>query len=210
MTTAAIVADIERESELQVERLLADADARAAEIVAAARASVHRVVDAACAREEPLARLEAARRVNAVRLRLLERRAELATSRSEAVFAAAAERLRRIAGGAEPDRWAAALGRLVDEAVALAGPGAALVVRARDLPLVEARVIALGATVRTADEGAPGAGVDAGLDAGVRATARDGSVEVDATLASRLERARVRLAETVAAGLGIGDDRGGA
>jgi len=194
MTTAAIVADIERETAAEIERLLADADRRAAETVAVARTELRQAVEAACARAEPAARLDAARRVNAARLRLLDRRADLATARSEAVFAAAGRRLDAIARGADPNRWAAALDRLLDEASALAGPGANVVVRSTDLPRVAQRVAAARAVGAGGDDAGPG----------VRVTSADGRIEVDATVASRLERARVRLAEAVAAGLGLG------
>jgi len=193
MTTAAIVADIERETAAEIDRLLADADARAAAIVAAAHDELRLAVGAACARAEPVARLAGARRANAARLRLLDRRADLAIVRSEAVFDEAGRRLAAIAGGADPGRWAAALDRLVDEALGLAGPGATVVVRQADLPYVADRVRAR-AVVSAADD----------ADPGPRATSADGRLEVDATLASRLERARVRLAEAVAAGLGLG------
>jgi V/A-type H+-transporting ATPase subunit E len=194
MTTAAIVADIERETASEVDALLAEADARAAGIVAAARADLRLAVDHARARAEPQARLDAARRVNAARLRLLERRADLATERCEAVFEAAARGLEAIAGGADPDRWARALGRLTDESLALTGPGATIVVRTADLPLVERRVTTAGAVAASTPD----------ADPGVLATSSDGRIEVDARLASRLERARIRLAEAVAVGLGLG------
>lgn len=194
MTTAAIVADIERETASEVARLLSDADGRAAEIVATARAELRLAVERARARADPLLSQEAARRVNAARLRLLERRADLATARCDAAFAAAARRLEAIAGDADPDRWATALGRLTDEALALTGPGAIVVVRPSDLPLVERRVGAAGAIARATKR----------ADAGVVARSADGRIEVDAAVAGRLERARARLADAVASELGLG------
>jgi V/A-type H+-transporting ATPase subunit E len=194
MTTAAIVADIERETASEVARILADAEARAAALVDAARTDLRSAVDAARARAEPAARLDAARRINAARLRLLDRRADLATARSEAVFDAAGRRIEAIAGGADPDRWAAALVRLVGESLDQAGPGATVVVRPADLALVAGWASTADVRVTADDDAA----------AGVRMVSADGRIEIDATLSARLDRARVRLAEAVATRLGLG------
>jgi V/A-type H+-transporting ATPase subunit E len=195
MSTAAIVEDLERETAAEIERLLADAADRAAEVVAAAAAAQRRAVEGAVARAEPLARHDAARRVNAARVRLLDRRADLATARSEAVFEAAGRRLAAIAAGADARRWAAGLARLAGEALDLVGPGATLVVRPVDGALVADGARAAGAVLVPSEGAAPG----------VRASSADGRVEVDATIASRLERARASLAEAVAATLESGD-----
>src|SRR3970282_885526 len=102
-----------------------------------------------------------------------EGRAALGAAWVEAVFADAAARLEDVAGGADESRWARALERLVEEATALAGPDA----------------------IVTAGSG-DGA-------AGVVARSSDGRIEVDATIAARLERARARLGEPGARILGL-------
>src|SRR3990172_3052600 len=132
-----------------LEQIEAEAAAEATPPLARARAP------AACGRAEPAIRAEATRMVNAARLRLLERRAELGAAWVEAVFADAAARLEAVAGGAAQPRRARAPGRL--------GEG------------------------------------------GVVARSSDGRIEVDATIAARLERARARLAEPVARILGLAD-----
>lgn len=194
MTTAAILADLERETGAEIERLLVDADRQTQDIVAAAHDAQRQAVEAARTRAEPAARLDAARRINEARVRLLDRGAEYATARSEAVFDEAGRRLEAIAATGAP-RWAAGLARLVDEALDLAGPGATLVVRPVDRAPIADRARRAGAVVTTSEAAAPG----------VRATSADGRVEVDATIASRLERARTRLAEAVSTGLGLVD-----
>lgn len=189
MSSAAIVAEIERESAAEVARLVEESDRRARAIVDEARADVDARVAAACERAEPGLRGEAARRTNAARLRLLERRAELATARTDAVFGAAARRLDAIAAGGDAERWDRALGRLGEEAVRFAGSGATLRVRSADAARLRGVAERLGAALRP----------DPAVPAGVVATAEDDRVEVDATLAARLARARVALAEPVAA-----------
>ena len=173
MGIEAILAQIEAESAAEAARCAADAHERAAAVVAEAEELVRAQVAAVCASTEPEVRAEATRTVNAARLRLLERRAELGASWLDAVFAEAEGRLAAISGGADATRWARALARLSEEASTLAGPGA---------------VVSTG---------------DGDGDAGAIARSADGRVEVDATIAARLERARVRLAEPVARILGV-------
>jgi len=175
MSIEAILGQIEAEAAAEAARRLAGARERAAQLVAEAEERSRAQVAAACGRAEPAIRAEATRMVNAARLRLLERRAELGAAWVEAVFADAAARLEAVAGGADEPRWARALERLVEEATALAGPDA----------------------IVTAGSG-DGA-------AGVVARSSDGRIEVDATIAARLERARARLAEPVARILGLAD-----
>lgn len=192
MGVETMIQAIEAEAAAEAERLLADADGRASAIVAGAHAALEARVALACARIEPAARAEAARSVNSVRLRLLERRAEIAAARTEAAFEAAAAQLVTISSGGDPERWTRALGLLLADTLPLVGPGATVLCRAAD-----AAVLA----------GQPGEGfsveVDDALQPGILARSADGGVEVDATVPTRLLRARTTLAEAVAAQLGL-------
>lgn len=194
MSSAAIVRDVERETAAELERLLGSADQRAAEIAETSRAAVRAQVEAALARAEPAVRAEAARRVNAARLRLNERRVELALARTAAVHATAADGLAAIAAGAEGERWATALVRLTCEALDLTGPGTTVRIRRRDAGIVAEHVRTLAGRLEPVADDAP---------AGVVAVSEDGRLEVDATITTRLERARVGLAEAVAGRLGL-------
>lgn len=189
---------IAEEAEAEAAAIVAAARVRADGLLGEARADADARLTAARARAEPAIRAETVRRVNAARLRLLERRAELVAGRTAAVFQRAGERLAEIADGAEPERWRAALGRLAAEAIELAGPGAEVNVRAADAGWVAATVEAAGARlVALGPDPAAGA-----VPPGVVVRSSDGRIEVDATLPARLERARHRLAETVAVRLG--------
>jgi len=198
VSVEAMVRIIAEEAETEASAIVAAARVRADGLVGEARAAAAARLAAARARAEPAIRAEAVRRVNAARLRLLERRAELVAGRTAAVFRAAEERLTALAEGAEPERWRAAIGRLAAEAIALAGPGAEVHVRAADACWVVAAAEAAGARVA-----GPGPDVTAGeVPPGVVVRSADGRIEVDATLRARLDRARQRLAETVASRLG--------
>lgn len=189
---------IAEEADTEAAAIVAAARVRADGLVGEARAAADARLAAALARAEPAIRAEAVRRVNAARLRLLERRAELIAGRTAAVFQLAGERLAEIADGAQPERWRAALGRLAAEAIELAGPGAEVDVRVADAGSIAATVEAAGARlVALGPDRAAGA-----ANPGVVVRSSDGRIEVDATLPARLERARHRLAETVAARLG--------
>ena len=103
--------------------------------------------------------------------------------------------LQDIAVGTDPRRWEEALSRLTAAALEAVGPGAIVRVRVRDAPLVAAVVEAHGGHVEPlADQDAP---------AGVDARAPDGRIEVDATLRTRLRRARTMLAEDVGKALDL-------
>jgi vacuolar-type H+-ATPase subunit E/Vma4 len=173
MGIEAILAQIEVEAAAESARIGAEARERSAQLVAGAEATATALVEAASERAEPGTRAEATRLVNATRLRLLERRAGLAAAGVEAVFAGAAARLETIVDGRDETRWSRALGRLAEEATALAGTGAVVTIERH------------------------------GPAAGVMARSGDGRIEVDATISARLERARVRLAEPVAEILGL-------
>lgn len=190
MAVETIVARIAEDADAEIASILGEADARAAALVSAARTERRARVTAALERAEPAAQAEETRAVNAVRLRLLERRAARSAIRTTRVFDAAEGCLRRIADGDDPDRWAAALARLAAEAVALTGPGAVVRVRPADAPFLRTVATELGVTVEPLAPGAAGPGPV------VRSA--DGRIEVDATLRSRLGTARARLAEPVA------------
>lgn len=193
MGVETILALIEHETDAEVDRLLAAARAGADVRVRAAEAAAEATIAEACARAEPRLASDAHRRVNAARLRLMERRAAVAAARVDAAFGLAERRLTAIADGADPERWQAALDRLTREAIAFAGPDAAVEVRDRDAAAIEPSVAALAARlVPTPD--AP---------AGVVVRSDDRRLEVDATLSVRLARARAAQAEAVAGALGL-------
>jgi vacuolar-type H+-ATPase subunit E/Vma4 len=152
-------------------------------------------VETAVARAEPAIRAETARRTNTARQHVRERRAELALTTTTAVHAAARARLDAIASGDQPERWADALRRLLEEALTLVGPGATIRVRSCDAGIVAAGVQAAGGRLERSPAGSP---------AGVVARAVDGRIEVDATIDVRLDRAHARLAEYLARTLGLG------
>jgi len=189
-----IVRVIEAEAAEEAARIVGAARERADAIVAEARANAEARVRQACARAEPGYRAEAIRLVNAARLRLLEARAEEAAALVEAVFRTAAGQLEAIAGDPGGPRWQRALGGLVEEAVAFTGPGAVVQVRAVDAGTVAGLVERLGCRL----ESPPSS-----LAPGVLACSADGRLEIDATLPTRLARARVALAEPVARRLGV-------
>jgi vacuolar-type H+-ATPase subunit E/Vma4 len=195
MSVADIVREIEVETAVEIEQRLAEADRRADEIREQARAAVRARVEAAVIRAEPAIRAETARRTNAARQRIRERRAEIALTRTTAVHAAASAQLGAIAAGAEPERWAGSLHRLLDEALELVGPEATVGVRDRDAGSVAVWVDAAGGHLdRLADDAPPG----------LVARSSDGRIEVDATIQVRLDRAHARLAEWLAQQLGLG------
>jgi vacuolar-type H+-ATPase subunit E/Vma4 len=198
-----IVAIIEREADEEATRILEDAERQARETVAAAEAGVQARVDAAVGRLGPEIRAAAQRRINAVRLRILEDRARADAARLVGVVDTAEDEVRAIAGGADPPRWSSALSAWCTEALRAVGQGATVRLRAGDVGAVRgvadrwrAEVVAL------ADDEEPG----------VLVSAQDGRLEVDARLSVRLERARKLLAESVAQVLRLGavEDQPGA
>lgn len=192
MGVETMIEAIEAEAAAEAERLLADADSRASAILAAARSALEARVATACERVEPGLRAEAARTVNSARLRLLERRTELAAARTGATFDAAGARLAELAAGGDPARWLAALRALLSETLPLVGAGATIACRAADAAVLAGFSVG-GFTVA----------VDDGLPPGLLARSADGTVEVDATVPVRLDQARIHLAESVAALLGL-------
>jgi vacuolar-type H+-ATPase subunit E/Vma4 len=185
MSLAAILETIERESMADADRQLQAARAEAARLAAEATAAAERRLAVALAAAEPGLRAEAARVVNAARLRQLRQRSELAAGRSDLAWAEASRRLAAIVAADGP-RWHVALGALAREALATAGPDAVIAVRARDVPVVEAVAIENGARLERLPDDAP---------PGPLVRSADGSLEVDARLEVRLERARAAVVE---------------
>jgi vacuolar-type H+-ATPase subunit E/Vma4 len=188
-----IVRLIERDAADEATQLVDEATVEAAARCDKAEAAARAQVRLACERAEPGIAAAATRRVNAARLRLLERRAEIAAGRIDAVMTAAGETLRAIADGADRRRWGAALDRLAAETIETVGSGAIVQARAADAANVAGRVAAAGGRLERID--------DPGAPAGLLVRAPDGRLAVDATLDARLGRARSRLAEDVARAL---------
>ena len=196
--------------EAMAQAIEADAAAEAAAVIERARAEARAIVERAeaqeaerlaeiRAREEPAARAEAVRGVNAARLRLLERRASLLAERVNAAYATAETRLEALAAGSDPDRWTACLERLAVEGLGLAGAEAVISARETDAVVLRALAArgAFDAEVRVDDD----------LGPGLLVRTTGGGVEIDATIAARLAAARGRLADAVAARLAIGSAR---
>ena len=200
MGVETILALIEHETDAEVDRLLAAARADADARVRAAEAAAEATIAEACARAEPRLASDAHRRVNAARLRLMERRAAVAAARVDAAFGLAERRLTAIADGTDPERWQAALDRLTREAIAFAGTDAAVEVRDRDAAAIASAAAALAARLVLTPDDAP---------AGVVVRSDDRRLEVDATLSVRLARARTAQAEAVALALGLERAAGG-
>ena len=189
---ADVLRSIAEEARREGEAALEAADAEGAALIQAARRSVASLVAEALEVADVAARAEAARTVNAARLRLVHRRAELAARRLDEVFAEAARRLDEIASGCDPDRWTRALQALARDGFERAGPGATVEVRPCDVGLLTS---AAGPNVHI---------VGTLHVPGVRVRSADGRDEIDATLAGRLARARSAMADRVAGTLELG------
>ena len=137
MGVEAIIAVIEREAAQDATRIVEDAERRAAEMVAVAEAGVQAQVDAAIERRGPEVFAASRRRINEVRLRILEQRARDDAARLTAVFDAAEEQVRAIAAGTDRARWSSALSSLCVDALHSVGEGAVVEVRARDVDAVK-------------------------------------------------------------------------
>jgi vacuolar-type H+-ATPase subunit E/Vma4 len=192
MSVQAIVRAVEAAAAAEAEGIVAGARADAAAVVSTAQAAADAAVREACDRAEPRFRAEGMRRVNAARLRLLERRAVHSAAQVDAAAEAARVRLTEIAADPAAPRWIGALERLLEETAALVGTDGTLRVRRADVPAARSMAARLGCRVEPSD-GAPG----------VIGRSADGRVEVDATLPVRLERARIHFAEPVARLLGV-------
>lgn len=195
MTADGILHTIACAAEQEAAQVLSDADRDVEATLASARQLVQERVATASGHAEMEARREAARQINAVRLRLVHRRAELASGALETAFALAGERLDLLASGSNPTRWAGALERLGREGLALTGPGSVIETRAADAPGLALLARELDARVEPLD--------GPGVPAGVVIHSVDRRIEVDATIPTRLERARASLAGQLARSLGL-------
>jgi vacuolar-type H+-ATPase subunit E/Vma4 len=204
VSVEAIVRVVEAESVAEAERILATARTRAADLVAAAEAEATARVREACERAAPGYRAEGMRRLNAVRVRRLERRASRSAELVDAAAHEAGDRLAAIAADPGDRRWQAALARLVEETAGLVGPGGTLRVRPVDVSTARVAAERLGCRVEPfgagGEAGGEGTGEGAGDGAppGVVGRSADGRIEVDATLPVRLARAQVDLAGRIA------------
>lgn len=184
-----IIAVIAREADEEAARIVEQAEERARQLITEAEAGVQAQVDAAIERQGAYIRGTAQRRVNAVRLAILEQRALDDAARLVAVFDAAERRVMDVAAGSEPERWSEALAALCAEALRAVGEGGSVRLRAQDVDAVSKVARVGGAEViPLTDDAEPGLVVHSG----------DGRIEVDARMPVRLARARSLLAETVA------------
>lgn len=188
----ALLATLEREAETEISRVLADARAGAAEIVAAAQQRIalrreqtleQRTAEARADHERALAATRAAARaqVLAARAALLDRLFARVRAELPAVAASAAYR--------------AGLARQLEHLSVFAGDRSITV---RCSP-------ALTATLRHVikTNGRWPIRSDSHIAAGFRLTTADGTLEIDATLENRLERLRPQLALEALAALSI-------
>jgi vacuolar-type H+-ATPase subunit E/Vma4 len=194
MSVEKIIQLIEREAEDETTVIVAQAEREARESVAAARADIEARVAEALERVGPEIRATSQRRINAVRLQVLEGRARDDAARLTAVFDAAESCAGEIAEGADERRWWAALERLCADALRSVGEGASVAIRSRDAPAVADVASREKAGVEVLPDDVP---------AGLRAISHDGRIEVDARLAVRVERARSLMAERVARALAL-------
>ena len=194
MSVEKIIQLIEREAEDEATKIVADAEAAVRESVAVAQADVEARIADALERVGPELRAASQRRINAVRLRILEERARDDAARLTAVFDAAEAHLDDIAAGADEQRWWAALEQLCSDTLASVGEGASVAIRSQDVPAIA------DATRRWDAHVMP---LDGATRAGLVTSSPDGRIEVDASLEVRVERARSLTAESVARMLAI-------
>lgn len=190
-----IIQLIEQEAADEAAMIVADAERDASESVAAAEATVAAQIAEALERLGPEIRAESQRRINAVRLRILEERARDDAERLTAVFDAAQARLEAIADGADAPRWSRAMERLCGDALESVGEGASIAICSRDASAIAEAARRGSAEIVSNPDSAP---------AGLVVTSHDGRIEVDASLAVRIDRARSLLAEAVARMLMLG------
>jgi vacuolar-type H+-ATPase subunit E/Vma4 len=190
MSIEALAESIAAEAAAEAEVLLASARAEAADRLAHAESDATAQVETALLREQAGVRADAARAVNAARLRLLTRRAAVSAERVDAAFDAAGAGLRAIAGGEDPARWHSSLVRLAAESVVLVGAGVTLRARPIDAALLQAAAPGPGVKTRVI--------ADEDVGAGLIASSSDGAFEIDATIETRLATARLRLAARIA------------
>lgn len=197
MSSEAILRAIDEQADREVRAILDGGRAEAEGLVAAARAAADERVAAALRAAEPRLQAEAARTVNAARLRRLHARARHAAAEAEAVFAAAADELAGLSRRSPSTRarWDRALARLAADGVAQIDGAVEIIVRPGDRAALRQR--------RSSSTGQgparPRIRTDPDAPPGVRLRSTDGRVEIDATIPTRLSRARTLLAEGVAA-----------
>ena len=194
MGVQTIIELIQREAQEEAAGIVADAERVAADLVMQAEATLAARVSEVLDREGRAIRAESHRRINAVRLSLLEQRAKLDAERLAAVFEAADARSQSIADGGDGPRWAAALATLCEDALGSAGQGARVFVRRRDAASLAQLASDRNFGIETTDDDAP---------AGVVVCSADGRIEIDSSLAARTARARIVLAEWVAETLAL-------
>ncbi len=198
MGVEAIVRAIEAEAEAEARRLVEAAHRDADAAVERARAATEAAAAAAAERLEVELRAELVRAVNAARRRRLEAEATALVAALGVVVEAARAELVATIDGADParrERWCRALRRWVEEAVAVTGTPARVVVRPADLACLTDPTAHLPDGIELL--------ADPSLPAGCRVTGGDGRVEVEATLPVRLARAEAACAEAVARALGL-------
>jgi len=188
MGVEAIVRVVEAESIAEAEAIVGAARDDAAARIAAAEAAAEARIREAVERAEPGFRAEARRRVNVARVGLLERQAARTADLVDEAAREAARRLHAIAADPHDRRWRAAVARLTDETAVLIGPGGTVLVRAVDGTAAAPAAAAAGCRLELLPDDAA---------AGVIGRSADGRIEVDATLATRLARARTQLAGRV-------------
>jgi vacuolar-type H+-ATPase subunit E/Vma4 len=196
MSSEAILRAIDEQADREVRAILDASRAEAERLVAAARSAADERVADALRSAEPRLQAEAARTVNAARLRRLHARARHVAAQAEVVFATANAELTALArhGATDRARWERAVARLAAEGVAQVDGAAEIIVRRED------RGALRGSRGRSAAAATaqPRIRTDPHLPPGVRVRSTDGRVEIDATIPTRLARARVLLAERVA------------
>jgi vacuolar-type H+-ATPase subunit E/Vma4 len=209
-----ILLAIRREGDAQGAAILAAAAQRGEELVTRAEAAADERVRRALVDAGPGIAREANRIVNEARVRAIHARTRIADDRLDGVFAAAARRLAELASNPADPRWRAALAGLADDASGFTGEGSSLAIGgSRALSTDSCRPAVAGGLQEGApavpDVGDPSDPDDLDCDeeirAGVVSRSRDGRLEVDATIETRLAQARLRMADEVARIL-LGED----
>ena len=188
----ALLATLERDAEAEISRVMDDARARAAEIVAAAEQRIARRREQTLEQRTTEARAEHERALAATRAAA---RAQVLAARAallDGLFARVRAELPAVAASAA---YRAGLARQLEHLSVFAGDRS-ITVRCNP---------ALTATLRHVikTNGRWPIRSDSHIEAGFRLTAADGTLEIDATLENRLERLRPRLALEALAALSL-------
>ncbi len=221
-----ILRGIRLEGEAQADAIVAEAAQRGEELVALAESAADERVRRALVDAGPSIAREANRIVNDARVRAIHRRTRMADDRLDGVFAAAARRLSELGSNPEAPRWREALARLAADASRFTGEGSSLAIgerggfttnslaspvaggppgpaaegpQAGGVPDVGvASPDPSGGVPDPADGDCECEGCDEEVRAGVLSRSSDGRLEADATIATRLAQARLRMADVVA------------